>query len=161
MNVMEYQNYLTKDSFSLSYHNLAQHHPNFASWGCFGNLRTSSWWWPQRFWRLMHPRRFKACILILKKYGANCMCFVKRYNFLHLILQIKACFIEPNYQYIQRLFPNSLKSKLSVKEQIHNAWQYAAWSVRTSLQCWGPGRVQPQWAPVSVLSVISCLARWW
>ena len=58
--------------FSLNCHNLTQNHPNFASWGCFGNLRTYSWWWPQRFWRLMHPWRFKACILILKKYGANC-----------------------------------------------------------------------------------------
>ena len=58
--------------FSLNCHNLTQNHPNFASWGCFGNLRTYSWWWPQKFWRLMHPWRFKACILILKKYGANC-----------------------------------------------------------------------------------------
>ena len=22
-------------------------------WGCFGNLRISSWWWAQRFWKLM------------------------------------------------------------------------------------------------------------
>ena len=36
-------------------HNLAQNHPNFASWGCFGILRTSSCWWPQRFLKLMHP----------------------------------------------------------------------------------------------------------
>ena len=28
---------------------------NFASWGCFGILRTSSWWWAQRFLKLMHP----------------------------------------------------------------------------------------------------------
>ena len=64
---------------SLNCHNLTQNHPNLASWGCFGNLRTSSWWWPQRFWRLMHPWRFKACILILKKYGANCN--------IHILLQ--------------------------------------------------------------------------
>ena len=30
-------------------HKLAQNHPNFASLGCFGILRTSSWWWPHRF----------------------------------------------------------------------------------------------------------------
>ena len=36
-------------------HNLAQNHPNFASWGCFGILRTSSCWWALRFLKLMHP----------------------------------------------------------------------------------------------------------
>ena len=41
--------------FSLNCHNLAQNNPNFASWGCFGILRTSSWWWAQRFLKLMHP----------------------------------------------------------------------------------------------------------
>ena len=41
--------------FSLKCHNLAQNNPNFASWGCFGILRTSSWWWAQRFLKLMHP----------------------------------------------------------------------------------------------------------
>ena len=28
---------------------------NFASWGCFGILRTSSWWWALRFFKLKHP----------------------------------------------------------------------------------------------------------
>ena len=69
---IEYQKYFRKNLSSLEHHNLASDSSNWASRGCFGNLRTSSWWWPQRFWRLMHPRRFKACILILKKYGANC-----------------------------------------------------------------------------------------
>ena len=41
--------------FSLKSHNLAQNHPNFASWGCFGILRASSWRWSQRFLKLMHP----------------------------------------------------------------------------------------------------------
>ena len=41
--------------FSLNCHNLAQNNLNFASWGCFGILRTSSWWWAQRFLKLMHP----------------------------------------------------------------------------------------------------------
>ena len=41
--------------FSLNCHNLAQNNPIFASWGCFGILRTSSWWWAQRFLKLMHP----------------------------------------------------------------------------------------------------------
>ena len=41
--------------FSLNCCNLAQNNPNFASWGCFGILRTSSWWWAQRFLKLMHP----------------------------------------------------------------------------------------------------------
>ena len=40
---------------------------------CFGNLRTSSWWWAQRFSKLMHPglrnlRKREG----LKDYGANC-----------------------------------------------------------------------------------------
>ena len=39
--------------FSLKCCNLAQNNPNFASWGCFGILRTSSWWWAQRFLKLM------------------------------------------------------------------------------------------------------------
>ena len=47
-------NYL-KTSLLSNCHNLAQNHPNFTSWGCFGILRTSSWRWPQRFGRLMHP----------------------------------------------------------------------------------------------------------
>ena len=71
---IEYQNNFRKTLSSLEPHNLASNSPNWASWGCFGNLRTSSWWWPQRFWRLMHSRRFKACILILKIYDANCSC---------------------------------------------------------------------------------------
>ena len=50
------QNYFQKLLFSLDCHNLAQNHPNFTSWGCFGNLRTSSWWWAHRFLKLMHPR---------------------------------------------------------------------------------------------------------
>ena len=70
-NTKQIINYL-KTLLFCNCHNLAKNHPNFASWGCFGNLRTSSWWWPQRFWRLMHHRRFKACILILKKDCANC-----------------------------------------------------------------------------------------
>ena len=41
--------------FSWNGHNLAKNHPNFASWGCFGILKTSSWWWAQRFLKLMHP----------------------------------------------------------------------------------------------------------
>ena len=41
--------------FSLNCHYSAQNNPNFASWGCFGILRTSSWWWAQRFLKLMHP----------------------------------------------------------------------------------------------------------
>ena len=36
-------------------HNLAQNNLNFASWGCFGILRTSSCWWALRFLKLMHP----------------------------------------------------------------------------------------------------------
>ena len=48
------QNYFWKLLFSLNCHNLAQNHANFARWGCFGNLRTSSWWWAQRFSKLMH-----------------------------------------------------------------------------------------------------------
>ena len=50
------QNYFGKLSYSLNCYNLAQNHPNFKSWGCFGNLRTFSWWWAQRFLKLMHPR---------------------------------------------------------------------------------------------------------
>ena len=50
------QNYFETFLFSLNWHNLAQNHPNFTSWGCFGNLRTSSWWWAHRFLKLMHPR---------------------------------------------------------------------------------------------------------
>ena len=42
-------NYLKTSLFS-NCHNLAQNHPNFTSWGCFGILRNSSWRWPQRFW---------------------------------------------------------------------------------------------------------------
>ena len=42
-------NYLKTSLFS-GCHNLAQNHPNFTSWGCFGILRSSSWRWPQRFW---------------------------------------------------------------------------------------------------------------
>ena len=48
-------NYL-KAMFFWKCHNLVQNHPNFTSWGCFGIVMTSSWWWPQRFWKLMHPR---------------------------------------------------------------------------------------------------------
>ena len=54
-NYKQILNYLKTSLFSKC-HNLAQNHPNLASWGCFGILRTSSWRWPQRFWRLMHPR---------------------------------------------------------------------------------------------------------
>ena len=36
-------------------HNLAQNNLNFASWGCFGILRTPSCWWAQKFLKLMHP----------------------------------------------------------------------------------------------------------
>ena len=32
---------------------LAETHPNFAIWGCFGILKISSSWWAQRFWKLM------------------------------------------------------------------------------------------------------------
>ena len=39
----------------------------------WGNISTGDPIQLPKFWRLMHPRRFKACILILKKYGANCM----------------------------------------------------------------------------------------
>ena len=39
--------------FSLNCHNLVKNHPNFASWGCFGILRISSWWWALRFWQLL------------------------------------------------------------------------------------------------------------
>ena len=69
---IEYQNNFRKTLSSLEPHNLASNSPNWASWGCFGNLRTSSWWLPQRFWRLKHPGQFKACILIFKKDCANC-----------------------------------------------------------------------------------------
>ena len=41
--------------FSLDCHKLFQNHPNLTSWGCFGTLRTSSWRWAQRFFKLMHP----------------------------------------------------------------------------------------------------------
>ena len=40
----------------LNLEKLCAHHPNFSSWVCFGILRRSSWWWAQRFSRLMHPR---------------------------------------------------------------------------------------------------------
>ena len=46
--------YLKTSLFS-NCHNLAQNNPNFASWGCFGILRTSCTWWPQRLLKLMHP----------------------------------------------------------------------------------------------------------
>ena len=36
-------------------HNYKKNNPNFASSGCFGILRTSFWWWAQRFSKLMHP----------------------------------------------------------------------------------------------------------
>ena len=36
-------------------YNPAQNNPHFASWGCFGILRTSSCWWALRFLELMHP----------------------------------------------------------------------------------------------------------
>ena len=42
-------NYLKTSLFSKC-HNLAQNHPNFTSWGCFGMLMTASWRWPQIFW---------------------------------------------------------------------------------------------------------------
>ena len=44
LNKIVNQNYFLKLLFSLNCHNLAQNHPNFVSWGCFGNLRTSSSW---------------------------------------------------------------------------------------------------------------------
>ena len=37
-------------------YNFAQNHPNFSSWGCFGNLRASSWWWAHRSLKLIHSR---------------------------------------------------------------------------------------------------------
>ena len=48
-------NYLKTPLFSYC-HNLTQNYPIFTSWGCFGIVRSSSCWWAQRFWGLMHPR---------------------------------------------------------------------------------------------------------
>ena len=48
-------NYLKTSLFS-NCHNLAQNYPIFTSWGCFGIVKSSSCWWEQRFWILMHPR---------------------------------------------------------------------------------------------------------
>ena len=42
--------------FSLDCHNLASNQSNSTSWGCFGILKISCWWWAQRFLKLMHPR---------------------------------------------------------------------------------------------------------
>ena len=33
--------------FSLNCHKLAQNYPNLASWGCFGIVRSSSYWWAE------------------------------------------------------------------------------------------------------------------
>ena len=44
---IEYQKYFRKNLSSLEHHNLASDSSNWASRGCFGNLRTSSWWWVQ------------------------------------------------------------------------------------------------------------------
>ena len=49
------QTNFVKLQFSFNCNNLAQNNPNFASWGCFGIVRTSSWWWALRFSKSIHP----------------------------------------------------------------------------------------------------------
>ena len=70
---IEYQNNFSKTLSSLEHHNLASDSSNWASRGCFGIVKSSSWRWAQRFFKLMHPRLSNTLKTILKKYCTNCM----------------------------------------------------------------------------------------
>ena len=70
---IEYQKYFRKNLSSLEHHNLASDSSNWASRGCFGIVKTSSWRWAQRLLKSMHPRPSNTLKTILKKYGANCI----------------------------------------------------------------------------------------
>ena len=69
---IEYQKYFRKNLSSLEHHNLASDSSNWASRGCFGIVKTSSWRWAQRFFKLMHPGLSITLKTILINYGANC-----------------------------------------------------------------------------------------
>ena len=69
---IEYQKYFRKNLSSLEHHNLASDSSNWASRGCFGIVKTSSWRWAQRFFKLMHPGLSNNLKTILINYGANC-----------------------------------------------------------------------------------------
>ena len=69
---IEYQKYFRKNLSSLEHHNLASDSSNWASRGCFGIVKTSSWRWAQRFFKLMHPGLSNTLKTILINYGANC-----------------------------------------------------------------------------------------
>ena len=56
LKLIEYHFSFGKLLFSSNCHNLVKKHPNFATLGCFGIVRIPSWWWTQRFCRLMHHR---------------------------------------------------------------------------------------------------------
>ena len=64
---IEYQKYFRKTLSSLEHHNLASDLSNWASRGCFGIVKTSSWRWAQRFFKLMHLSLSNALKTILLK----------------------------------------------------------------------------------------------
>ena len=68
---IEYQNNFRKTLSSLEHHNLASNSSNWASRGCFGIVKSSSWRWAQRFLKLMHSRLSNTLKTILKKDCAN------------------------------------------------------------------------------------------
>ena len=70
---IEYQKYFRKNLSSLEHHNLASDSSNWASRGCFGIVKTSSWRWAQRFFKLMHPGLSNTLKTVLINYGANCI----------------------------------------------------------------------------------------
>jgi len=54
---------------------LANTHQKDDFWGCFGNLRISSWWWAQRFWKLMQKwlRKLKLKLALLTQKSFSCL----------------------------------------------------------------------------------------
>ena len=59
---------------------LAETHPKFASWGCFGILKISSSWWAQSFWKSMQKCLRKLKLMLptltwkLKEWQKNDVC---------------------------------------------------------------------------------------
>ena len=72
---IEYQKYFRKNLSSLEHHNLASDSSIWASRGCFGIVKTSSWRKAQKFFKLMHPGLNNNLKTILINYGANCITF--------------------------------------------------------------------------------------
>ena len=105
-------------------------------WGCFGNLRISSWWWAQRFWKLMQKwlRKLKLKLAtpiwkLTEKHDWWCMWFSKIMapsvcsrqsqhnitttmtcidNFLHQCVALKG---QQILEQIQRRFPGALQER--------------------------------------------------